>query len=103
MLVRSAGNARVHLLATLLVITMGVCLRVASAEWCFLILAIGLVWTAEAANTAIELLGDRVSRDHDELIGRAKDLAAAAVLLAATAAAVIGLLVLGPRLWALLP
>lgn len=98
-LIASQTNARIHLLATVAVISLGVFLRVTSADWCFLVFAMGLVWTAEAANTAIELLGDRVSHDHDGLIGRAKDVAAGAVLLSAITASVIGGLTLGPPIW----
>jgi diacylglycerol kinase (ATP) len=53
-------------------------------------------------NTALEVLADAVAPDPHPLVGRAKDAAAGAVLVAALGAAAIGLLVLGPRLWALL-
>jgi diacylglycerol kinase (ATP) len=62
--------------------------------------AIGIVWIAEAVNTAIEALADRITRENDDAIRRAKDVAAGAVLLAAITAAIIGLLILGPHAWA---
>ena len=68
-------------------------------EWCALVLAIAGVWAAEAVNTAIELLGDATTSDPHPLVGRAKDVAAGAVLLAALGAAVVGLLVFAPRLF----
>ena len=77
-------------------------MKITCAEWLAVIAAIGLVWTAEGLNTAIEALVDLVSPEQHPLAGRAKDVAAGAVLLAALAATAIGLLVFGPRLLALL-
>jgi diacylglycerol kinase (ATP) len=102
LVLRTQGNAHIHLLATALVLAAGIFFRVSVVEWCLLVLAMGLVWAAECANTAIELLADRVTRQRDESIGRAKDVAAGAVLLASVAAAVTGLVVFGPRVWLLL-
>ncbi len=101
-LVRTQGNARLHLAATILVIVLGVVLHVTRGEWCLLALAAGPVWAAEALNTAVEYLSDHVCMEHHERIGRVKDLAAGAVLLAAIAAAIVGGIVFGPRLWALM-
>ncbi|MGB8168211.1 MAG: diacylglycerol kinase family protein, partial [Chthoniobacteraceae bacterium] len=70
-------------------------------EWAAVVGAIGLVWTAEGLNTAVEALTDLVSPGEHPLAGRAKDVAAGAVLCAATSAAVIGLVVFVPRLAAL--
>ena len=102
MLLRTQANARIHLLATGLVIAAGFALHVTRAEWIALAFAIGIVWVAEGVNTAIEILADRITRDRDEQIGRAKDVASGAVLLAAITAAVVGLIVLGPHLCSLL-
>jgi diacylglycerol kinase (ATP) len=66
-----------------------------------LALAMGMVWAAEALNTAIEYLSDHVCTEHHERIGRVKDLAAGGVLLAAIAAMVVGGIVFLPRVWAL--
>ena len=101
-LLRTQTNARIHLAATVVVIGAGFGLKITCAEWLAVIAAIGLVWTAEGLNTAIEALVDLVSPEQHPLAGRAKDVAAGAVLLAALAAAAIGLLVFGPRLLALL-
>ena len=101
-MIRAGGNARIHFAATVAVIIAAIVLKVTAGEWAALVLAIGLVWAAEGLNTAIEILADRISRERDELIGRAKDAAAGAVLLAAIAAAIVGVLVLGPRAWALI-
>jgi diacylglycerol kinase (ATP) len=101
-LLRTQPNARIHLLATLAVAGLALALRLPRSDWALLVLAIALVWCAEAMNTALEALGDRASPEHHPLVGRAKDVAAAGVLLAAVGAACVGLLVLGRPLLALL-
>lgn len=101
-LILTQGNALVHLAATLAVILAGFHFQVSAGEWLALVLAMSSVWTAEGLNTAIEALADRITTDYDPLIGRAKDVAAGAVLLAAIAAAVVGGIVFGPRILALL-
>jgi diacylglycerol kinase len=93
-------NAQIHLGFAAAVIALAAWLRVSRAEWALLVLAIGLVFAAEALNTALETLADRVSPDHHALVEKAKDVAAAGVLLAALAAAAAGLLVLGAPLLA---
>jgi diacylglycerol kinase (ATP) len=103
LLLRTEANARLHLAATLAVIAAGFGCKISRAEWIAVIAAIGLVWTAEGVNTAIEAVVDLASSEPHPLARRAKDVAAGAVLLAAVAAAVIGGLVFGPRLLALVP
>lgn len=93
-------NARIHLAAGLAVSALAAWLRISRADAALLALAIGLVLTAEALNTALEALADRVAPDHHALVAKAKDVAAAGVLLAALAAAAVGLLLLGPPLLA---
>ena len=99
--VRTQPNARLHLLAALLVCAAGVYFGLGRAEWLWISVAIVLVWSAEAFNTALELLADVLHPARHAGIGRAKDVAAAAVLIAALGAAVIGLLVFVPHLAAL--
>ena len=99
LLLASQHNAWIHAVATLAVLVAGLVLGVSRLEWALLLLAIGGVWSAEALNTAVEWLADVVSPDHDARVGRAKDLAAAAVLLAAAAASGVGLLVFAPRVF----
>jgi len=97
-LVSSQHNARIHLAATALAIILGFVLDISAGEWIAVVLSIGLVWCAEAVNTAIELLGDEISLDRRERIGRAKEVAAFAVLASAIAAACVGILVFGKYL-----
>lgn len=95
-------NAQVHALATTIVIPLGVYLQLPRLEWALIILCIAFVLSMEALNTAVEYLADKVSPEKDPLIGKAKDIAAAAVLLSSIGAALVGFLLLGPRLWEVL-
>lgn len=90
-------SAWLHALATALTVAIGLYLGIDRNEWCWVALAIMAVWTAEAMNTAVELLADVTSPNYHPLIGRAKDVAAGAVLISAIGAVVIGLLVFGPH------
>jgi diacylglycerol kinase (ATP) len=96
-------NAWLHAAATLGVVTFGLAVRLSVAEWCWIVLAITSVWTAEALNTAFEFLTDVASPDFHPIAAKAKDVAAGAVLLAAGGSVAIGALVLGPHALALLP
>ena len=71
--------------------------ELSSAEWCWIILAISTVWTAEALNTAFEFLADVASPEFHPTVRDAKDVAAGAVLLTALAATVIGLVIFWPH------
>lgn len=97
-LVRTERHARYHLLATGVVVCGGLLLSISAGEWCAVVLAMGLVWITEALNTAVERVVDLCSPEHQALAGQAKDLAAGAVLLAALAAVVVGLIVFLPRI-----
>lgn len=96
-------NFRIELAAASLVLLAGWQLQVSASDWALLVLCIFWVLGMEAINTAVETLADRVSREREPMLGRAKDIAAGSVLLAACGAAVIGLIVFLPRLIALLP
>jgi diacylglycerol kinase (ATP) len=100
-ILRSQHNAWIHLAATIAAIAAGLWFSVSTAEWIGLIFAVTVVWCAEALNTAFEHLCDLVSPEHHPRVKDAKDIAAAAVLLAAIGAAAVGVLVFGPRLVAL--
>ena len=95
-------NAWIHAAATLVVLGAGFLFHVSSAEWCWIVLAISIVWTAEALNTAFEFLADAASPDFHPLVRDAKDVAAGAVLITAIAATVIGAIVFWPYIEKLL-
>jgi diacylglycerol kinase (ATP) len=99
-LLANEANAQIHGVASIAAIALGLWLGLTPGEWCWIALAIALVWVAEALNSALEALADAVHPARDPRIGRAKDLAAGAVLVAAIASAVIGALLFGPRLLA---
>ena len=101
-LVKTQANARVHGAATVLAIGAGFWFELTRLEWCAIIGVIGLVWAAEGLNTALEFLTDLVSPEHDPLAGKAKDVAAGAVLAAAISAAAVGAIIFGPKVLALL-
>jgi diacylglycerol kinase (ATP) len=100
-MLRTQHNAWVHLAATVAVVLLAFWFAITTVEWLALILAIVAVWSAEALNTALELLCDVASPEFHPLVKQAKDVAAAAVLIAAVGAIAVGLLIFGPRLLAL--
>jgi diacylglycerol kinase (ATP) len=95
-MLRTQHNAWVHAAATLAVIAAGLSLRTNATEWCMLVLSIMAVWSAEALNTAFEFLADVASPEYHPTVKHAKDVAAAAVLIAAIGSVLIGALVFGP-------
>lgn len=94
-------NAWIHLTAAALVVAAGLHFKIDRWEWAWLIVAIGLVLAAEAMNTAVEVLADTLAPEFNPGIGRAKDVAAGAVLILAVTAALIGILVFLPHLLSL--
>ncbi|HSB89684.1 MAG TPA: diacylglycerol kinase family protein [Anaerolineales bacterium] len=97
--IRTQRNAWVHASATLAVLALAAWLTLKPLEWALLIVAIAIVWMAEFLNTALEAVVDLASPEAHPLARVGKDVGAAAVLIAALAAAAVGLLVLGPQLW----
>lgn len=100
-LFRTQEHAKVHLVAAVAVVAAGLYFEIERWEWAAITGCIALVWALEAVNTAIEALTDLAHPGYHPLAGHAKDVAAAAVLLAALGAAVVGGLVFVPRFWAL--
>lgn len=98
---RTQQNFRVHLAAAGAVGALAAALRVDRRDAALLALSIGLVLATEGINTSIELLLDALSPGRHPLVGRSKDVAAGAVLVAAFAAAVVACLVFLPYLFAL--
>lgn len=101
-LFRSQPNARIHLGITVLVVGAGFYFGISRPEWVAVVLCITIVLALEALNTALEYLTDLVSPEYHPLAGKAKDAAAAAVLLAAMGAVAVGAVVFGPRVWGVL-
>jgi diacylglycerol kinase len=91
-MLRTQHNAWIHLVATIMAVAVGLFLQIDIDDWRWIVAAIGMVWAAEAFNTAIESICDLVSPEHNILVKRAKDIGAGAVLFSAAAALLIGVL-----------
>lgn len=97
-MIRCQHNAWLHLTATLVVLGAGFFFQLSQGEWCWVVLALATVWTAEALNTAFEFLADAASPEFHPLVRDAKDVAAGAVLITAAAAFIIGAIIFWPHL-----
>ncbi len=96
--IRTQQNAWIHALATVLAMLISAWLRISRIEWVLIIIAITMVWTAEFLNTALEVVVDLATQEHHPLAKVSKDVGAAAVLIAALTAILIGVIILGPPL-----
>ena len=95
---RTQHNSWIHLAATVIVVAAGAAFQIAAEDWRWVVLAIALVWVAEILNTAVEHVCNVVQPEFHASVKTAKDVAAGAVLVAAIAAAIIGVLVFWPHL-----
>jgi diacylglycerol kinase len=102
-LLRTQPNFWVHVLAACAALGLGLWLRLGATELAIIVLTSALVLVVESINTALEAMCDLVSPEHHPLVKRAKDVSAAAVLIAAVAAVAVAALLFGPRLAALGP
>ncbi|MCH5229435.1 MAG: diacylglycerol kinase family protein [Muribaculaceae bacterium] len=91
------SHAIIHLFAAVVVIVGGFLFRINAIEWCIISICIGSVFMAEAFNTAIEKLADKISLDKDPLIGIAKDLSAGAVLLFSISTIIVAAIIFIPK------
>ena len=96
---RTQRNAWIHAVISLVVLALALWLRLPARDWALLIFAFALVWVAEMINTALEAVVDMTNPQSHPLAKISKDVGAGAVLMAACAAVLIGLLVLGPPVW----
>ena len=101
-MIRCQHNAWIHAAATIITIAMGVFFQLSRSECCWVVLAIAIVWTAEALNTAFEFLADAASPNFHPVVRDAKDVAAGAVLITAIAAGIIGGIAFWPHVAAML-
>ena len=92
-------NARMLLAGTLAAVAAGVYYELEPLEWCAVVLALTALWVAEGLNSALERLTDLVSPGFHPLAGKAKDIAAGAVLIALAGAVSIGLIIFWPRVF----
>ena len=94
----SQRNMKIHLVATLLVISAGLFFGLNRVEWSLIILTVTVVWATEIINTSLEEVVDLISPQYDVKAGRAKNLSAGAVLVTALGAVLVGIMVFGPRI-----
>ena len=80
-LIKNDNNFRIHLLAVVVVIIVGIWIEFTEFEWLAIIITMGIVLSLEAMNTAIETIIDLVSPEYHDLAKKTKDVAAGAVLL----------------------
>ncbi|MFH1085071.1 MAG: diacylglycerol kinase family protein [Chloroflexota bacterium] len=97
--VRHERNARIHLAMAIAVVALGLWLGLSLEQWAFMVAAIALVFAGEMLNTVVELLVDLICPDVNPLAKHVKDVAAGAILVASLAAALLGVMILGPKLW----
>ena len=97
--IRTQRNAWIHAAASVMVISISIWLRLNITEWIFIIIAIAFVWTAEFINTALEVVVDLATKEQHPLAKAGKDVGAAAVMIASLTSFIVGVLVLGPKLW----
>jgi diacylglycerol kinase (ATP) len=97
--VRTQQNAWIHVAVTAVVLVLSFWLHLDARDWAVIVLVTALVFTAEFLNTAVEVVVDLASPQMHPLAKVAKDVGAGAVLIAAIAAVLVGLLILGPPLW----
>ena len=98
LLFKEEQNSWVHLLFTILAITLAIWLKISFLEWSLIVFCVGFVFVAEIFNTAIENICDFISPQRHAMIKRIKDLSAAAVLFSAITSLIIGSLIFLPKL-----
>ena len=95
---RSQQNIWIHLTIACIVVVSGFSAKLSATEWCIIVLAIFLVLAMETVNSAIEKLVDFISPGFHEQAGMVKDISAAAVLITAIGAVIVGFIIFIPRL-----
>jgi len=93
------NNAGFHVVVAIVVLSAGFYMKLSAIEWAIIITQIGLVLVVETLNTSIEKLCDFVSPEYHQLIGKVKDLSAAAVLIMSIVAVIVGIIIFLPKLF----
>lgn len=84
---------KIHLVAALVVTTLGFWVEISSTDWCILLMMMGMVISAELFNTSIEILADIVTKEQHPGIAKVKDVASAAVLVLCVISVIVGVIV----------
>jgi diacylglycerol kinase len=101
-LLKHEHNARIHLFILILVLAAGLLLRIPGNDWMAILFVTALVFVSECFNTAVEYLSDQITDEENENIRRAKDVAAAGVLISAAIAAITGIVIFLPEIFRLI-
>ena len=97
-LLKYEHNSRIHSIAAIAVIILGILMKIDTTEWSLLIIVIGMVFITELLNSSLESFADSLKPEWNDLIGKAKDYSAAAVLIAAIISVVVGVIIFVPKL-----
>lgn len=100
--IRIENSFKFHFAAAIAAVLLGFLLKISGSEWAALVLVIGLVLVAEMFNTVVELITKMVTREYNELARQLLDISACAVLLSSITSAVVGIVILGTKLWKLI-
>ena len=95
---KNEHNSRIHLLAAIIAVVLGIILKLNRYEWSLLIIVIGIVFLTELLNSSLESLADIIDPGWNEQIRKAKDYAAAAVLISAIISVIVGGLIFIPKI-----
>ena len=98
LMLKNEHNSRIHLLAAIFALTLGIILKLNYSEWCLLLIVICIVFLTELLNTSLESLADLIDPEWNEKIREAKDYSAAAVMISALVSIVVGCLIFIPKL-----
>jgi diacylglycerol kinase len=101
-LCKTQNNIRIHLIVTLLAITVGILLKISILEWVAILIVISLVWIVEAINTVFERLFDLLDENYNPIVKIGKDVSASSVLICALLSVFVGLLIFVPHMLILL-
>lgn len=91
-------NFRIHIFAAILVVSVGLLVKLSPIEWLIICLTITIVLVTEIVNSAIEKTIDYISKDEHPDAKNIKDMAAGAVLIAAIASIIIGVIIFLPKI-----
>jgi diacylglycerol kinase (ATP) len=97
-LLKYEHNSRIHSIAAIAVIILGLLLKIDLTEWSLLIIVIGMVFITELLNSSLESFADSMKPEWNDMIGKAKDYSAAAVLIAAIISLLVGVIIFVPKL-----
>lgn len=97
-LFKEEHNSRIHTVITIIVVVAGFLLHISNTEWLVICILIGMVFSLEIMNSAIENLCDHITPQKNETIKKIKDLAAAAVFVASVISVICGAIIFLPKL-----